>query len=270
VGRSCEPRQPPRGFLARALEASTARGEALRSGAPRAPSLRAAVEEALRSEARPALIIEYKRCRPSGFVRHIDPWSYIGAAGAAADAWSVLVEPFWFCGSPELLPVFASTGRPVLAKDFASTEEQLETYSRMGASAVLLILDMLGWRRLEALYEAARGLGLEALIETTGWRCAVEAMNSFPEALVGINARNLETLDVSFERLVEEVRRASGEKPGGSLLVAESSVDSVAKAKMLAEAGADALLIGTWAMRSPEEVRGLPAALRGSRVSRRH
>ncbi len=265
MSHACEPRQPPTGFLARALEASLAREQVLRSGAPAAPSLRGAVERAVESEARPALIIEYKRCRPSGFVRHIDPWSYVDAVGGAADAWSVLVEPFWFCGSPELLPVFASTGKPVLAKDFAAGREQLRTYRRMGASAVLLILDMLGWRRLEELYEEARGLGLEALIETTDWRCAVEAMNSFPGALVGINARNLETLEVSFERLLEEVRRASAEKPSGGLLVAESSVDSVEKARRLAEAGADALLIGTWSMKNPGELRGLPAALRGAR-----
>ncbi len=265
MGHSCEPRMPPAGFLSRALEASLERSRVLRGDAAAAPSLRGAVERVVREEARPALIIEYKRCRPSGFVRHIDPWSYLEAVGAAADAWSVLVEPFWFCGSPELLPVFASTGRPVLAKDFVSGGEQLRMYRRMGASAVLLILDMLGWRRLGELYEEARGLGLEALIETTSWRCAVEAMNSFPGALVGINARNLETLEVSFERLLEEVRRAGGEKPSGGLLVAESSVDSVEKARRLAEAGADALLIGTWAMKAPGEVRRLPSVLRGAR-----
>jgi len=175
------------------------------------------------------------------------------------------VEPYWFCGSPELVAFFAQH-RPVLAKDFASSRAQLEQYRRAGTSAALLILDMLGWRRLDALYQEARSLGLEALIETHRAEDAVEAMNSYAEALVGINARNLETLEISYQRLLRETARAAARKPSGALLVAESSVDSVEKAVRLAEAGADALLIGTWAMKNPEEIRSLPERLRGTRI----
>ena len=222
------------------------------------------MEKALWDEARPALILEYKRCRPGRFVSYMTPWEYVERLGGAPDAFSVLVEPFWFCGSPELVSFFASTGLPVLAKDFAYGRRQLELYRGVGASAALLILDMLGWRRLEELYEAARSLGLEALIETGNADDAVEAMNSFPEALVGINARDLSSLTLSFDRLLWEVESAASRKPGGARLVAESGVDSVEKALMLARAGADALLIGTWAMRSPEKMRELREALRGS------
>jgi len=165
-------------------------------------------------------------------------------------------EPHWFCGSFELVSFFAYGARvPVLAKDFFSTPAQVREASARGASAVLLILDMLGWRGLEELYEEARRQGLEPLVETKSAEDAVEVMSSFPHSLVGINARNLETLQVSFTSLLREVEKASREKPRGALIVAESSVDSLDKAMSLAKAGADALLIGTWAMKNVKEVR---------------
>ena len=254
----------PEGFLGEALRRALMRSRLL-SSPPRPRSLRARVAGVVASERRPALILEYKRCRPTGFTVYRTPWGYVEALGGAADAWSVLVEPYWFCGSPELVSFFAQvTGAPVLAKDFTASVEALRLHAGSGASATLLILDMLGWRRLVELYEEARGLGLEALIETSSAGDAVEAMHSFPDALVGINARDLVTLREDTGRLLEELGRAAARKPTGALLVAESTIDSVEKARAAAEAGADALLIGTWAMRAPGEVSELPRLLRGT------
>lgn len=252
----------PRGFLAEALEKARLRASLLRSP-PRPPGLREALTRPLWEEKRPGVMLEYKRCSPRGFVSYMTPWEFLERLSGGADAFSVLVEPYWFCGSPELVSLIASSGKPVLAKDFTASVEQLDLYQASGASATLLILDMLGWRLLEELYEEARSRGLDVLIETTSAVDAVEVMHSYPEALVGINARNLETLEVSYERLLEEVRKAAGGKPSGALLVAESSIDTVEKAVRLAEAGADALLIGTWAMRRPGEAAMLPRLLRG-------
>jgi len=256
-------RHSPRGFLAEAYRWSRKRAELLASP-PEPTSLRQAIERAVEQERRPALIIEYKRCSPRGFIAYHTPWGYLEATLSVADAYSVLVEPYWFCGSPELVAFFAQH-RPVLAKDFPSSRAQLEQYQRAGASAALLILDMLGWKQLDTLYQEARSLGLEALIETHRAEDAVEAMNSYPEALVGINARNLETLEISYQRLLEETARAAARKPSSVLLVAESSIDSAEKAVKLAEAGADALLIGTWAMKGARELRSLPEKLKGAK-----
>jgi len=254
----------PLGFLEEAARWSRFRGSVL-GGVSGAGSLRGAVSAALR-EGRPGLILEYKRCRPGRFVEYRAPWEYVGLVGGAADAWSVLVEPFWFCGSPELVSWFAVVaGKPVLGKDFVTGVEQLRLLRRSGASAALLILDMVGWRGVERLYEEARGLGLEVLIETSGAGDALEAMGSFPGALVGINARDLRSLREDFEGMLAELRRAAAGKPSGGLLVAESSITSVERALAAARAGADALLIGTWAMREPEAVASLPGRLRGAR-----
>ncbi len=220
--------------------------------------------EALRrgaSEKGLAVIGEFKRCAPGRFVGLHDPRVYAERLAPYVDAFSVLTEPLWFCGSPELIPVFA-VRRPVLAKDFVECRAQLEAYAAKGASAALLILDELGWKRLEELYEAARSLGLEALIETSNARDAVEVARSYPEAAVGINARNLQSLELSFERLLGEVRRAAEEAPSGAVIVAESGVDSVEKALAAMEAGARAVLIGTWFMRDPSAAERLAEALK--------
>jgi indole-3-glycerol phosphate synthase len=248
-----------KGFLAEVCSRSTERVELLEKP-PTRRSLRGAVENAIRERGRAALILEYKRCSPRGFTAYQTPWEFLEVTLPAADAYSVLVEPYWFCGSLELIPWFARY-RPVLAKDFTVSPVQLRAYQHGGAAAALLVLDVVGWKKLEELYREARALGLEALIETSNARDAVNVMHSYPEALVGINARSLETLEVSFKRLLEEVAWAAHRKPSGALLVAESGIDSTDKAVQLARAGADALLIGTWTMRDPLSVRGLPEAL---------
>ncbi len=216
-----------------------------------------------------AVIGEFKRCAPGRFIALHDPWRYAKQLAPFVDAFSVLTEPFWFCGSPDLIPIF-SPHRPVLGKDFVECERQVDTLAEHGAAAVLLILDELGWRRLEALYEHARGLGLDALIETSSGRDAVEVASSYPEAAVGINARNLQTLDLSFERLLGELRYAAERIGGDVVLVAESSIDSVEKAVEAARAGAKAVLIGTWFMREPDAPRRLRDALEAAKQSLQH
>ncbi|NOZ88589.1 MAG: hypothetical protein GXO15_01545, partial [Crenarchaeota archaeon] len=255
----------PRGFLGEALERALLRSRLLSSPPRPGPGVfREALRRPVWEEARPAVILEYKRCRPGRFVAYMAPWEFLELLGGAADAFSVLVEPYWFCGSPELVSyIAAASGKPVLAKDFTASREMLDLYQAAGASAALLIVDMLGWRRLEELAEAALERGLTPLIEAGNADDAVEAMNTFPEAVVGINARNLETLRVDLGAALRELEKAAARKPSGAILVAESGIDSVEAARRAAAAGADALLIGTWAMRSPREAAALPEALRG-------
>ena len=215
------------------------------------------------------VIGEFKRCAPGRFIALHDPWWYAQRLAPYVDAFSVLTEPFWFCGSPELIPVF-SPHRPVLGKDFVECESQVDLLASHGAAAVLLILDELGWKKLETLYEYARSLGLDALIETSSGRDAVEAASSYPDAAVGINARNLQTLELSFERLLDELRYAAERVPGSTILVAESSMDSVEKVVEAMKAGAKAVLIGTWFMKEPDAAARLHSALLGAKQGMQH
>lgn len=196
---------------------------------------------------------EFKRCRPGRFVYYRDPRDFVEKIGCSVDAVSVLVEPYWFCGSLELVSFFAEY-KPVLFKDFVVGRGQIMAAACWGASSILLILDMLGWRLLERLYEEARSYGLEPFIETSSANDAVAVAESFPDAIVGINARDLRTLKLDFEKLVEEVGRAAEKLPSGTLLVAESGVKSGWDVVRVVKAGAKAVLVGTAVMERPDIV----------------
>ncbi len=219
----------------------------------------ASLRDALKTVGGPSLIVEYKRCSPSaGVISLRSPEEYIGATLPYTAAYSVLTEPRWFCGSPELIPVFARH-RPVLAKDFIVDKVQLEAYSRLGASAVLLIARMLGGN-LERLCRDARNLGLEVLVEAHNLDEALKAYYTCPGAMLGVNSRDLTSLKVDFDGMINVVRGIRRELGDRVMIVAESGVDSPERAVKALDAGADALLIGTAAMRSPGLLRGIWAA----------
>ena len=205
-----------------------------------------------------AVIVEYKRCSPSsGFIAYVDPHDYMIKTRGAAAAYSVLTEPHWFCGSMELIPVFAQEA-PVLMKDFVVSEEQVKAAACMGAAGVLLIWDALPARRIEQLARYAVNLGLDPVIEVKDARSALQAAGLVPEAIIGVNSRDLATLRVDFARMLEEVRRFRQRYSGGDhIVVAESGVDTPEKALTAFRSGADAVLVGTAAMKDP----GLPSAI---------
>ncbi len=210
-----------------------------------------------------AIIVEYKRCSPSsGFITYRDPHSYIKETLEGSDAYSVLTEPYWFCGSLELLGLF-SRYRPSLAKDFISSKAQVKLSACMGASAVLLI-DHKGVS-LEELAYAALDLGLDVLIETSDHERAVELADLVEEAIIGINSRNLRTLQTDFDHMIEELRKARSVLGSSRIIVAESGIDNPQKALRAFSAGADAILIGTSVMKDPRLLGRIRAALEGSK-----
>ncbi|MEB3787643.1 MAG: indole-3-glycerol-phosphate synthase [Desulfurococcales archaeon] len=246
------------GFLDRAYRWSLERSTWLeRLLDPRGATGRPSFSESLIRASRRlgyAVIVEYKRCSPSrGPISFPDPEEYIRETSWGAAAYSVLVEPRWFCGSLELLPLF-SQHRPVLAKDFIASRIQVEAYRRLGASAVLLIAEMLG-SRLAGMCKAVEDAGLEALVEAGSLEEALRAARECPRAVLGVNSRNLRTLSVDFNGMLDAIRRLRAEVGDERVIVAESGVDSREKALAAAEAGADALLVGTAIMRDPRLLR---------------
>lgn len=205
-----------------------------------------------------AVIAEFKRCSPSrGFIAYRTPDEFIEEASPYSDAFSVLVEPSWFCGSPELLALLSKMHEiPVLAKDFVAAEEQLEVYACMGASAVLII----DWPGIdvEGLSLKALELGLDPLIEVSSAEAAVKWGEAIPEAVIGVNARNLASLKVDYDSMLIEVRRAREALGPRAVIVAESGVDSPLKALRARNSGASAILVGTSVMLDP----GLLKAIR--------
>ena len=190
-----------------------------------------------------SVIAEVKRRSPSkGDLAEIpDPARLAQAyADGGAAAISVLTEGRRFGGSlDDLRAVRAAVDTPLLRKDFIVTEYQLLEARVAGADLVLLIVAALDDATLAALHDAARALGLTVLVEVHDEDEIPRALAAGAE-LVGVNARNLKTLEVdpgTFARLV-------GRLPEGVVKVAESGISGPEDAARHAAEGADVVLVG--------------------------
>jgi len=227
---------------------------------PAAPSF----TSALRGGPAVRLIAEVKRRSPSrGEIRgDLDP---VGLASdlvrGGASAISVLTEGPHFGGSvDDLRAVVAAVSVPVLRKDFILDEAQVLEARAAGSSALLLIARVLGDERLKALIAEARGLGLDALVEAHTAE-EVERALAAGAVVIGINSRDLDSFTVEVEGAWALLARV----PVECVAVAESGMASPEDVAAAAQAGADAVLIGT-ALSSAPDPEGLAARL--SRVPR--
>lgn len=159
--------------------------------------------------------------------------------GAAAI--SVLTEPTHFGGSEQdLRDVSAAVRLPILRKDFIIDEAQIIEARALGASAVLLIARALPPDELRGLAEAARHWHVEPLIEVRNEQELDAALAAGARA-VGVNNRNLETLDVDpgvVDRLLPAV-------PADIVAIAESGMGTRSDVERAAASGADAVLVGS-------------------------
>jgi indole-3-glycerol phosphate synthase len=198
-----------------------------------------------------SLIAEYKRRSPSaGAIREdLTVEDVVGAyerGGAAAV--SVLTEGLNFGGSLEdLRAARAACGLPLLRKDFTVDGYQLHEALAAGADAILLIVAALDERELRELHGQAVALGLAALVEAHDER-ELETAIETGARLVGINSRDLGTLEVDTARTLQLVERV----PDGVVAVAESGFSSRAELDELEDAGFDAVLIGEALMRADD------------------
>lgn len=172
--------------------------------------------------------------------------------GAAAI--SVLAEPRYFGGSfSDLSDVADAVDVPVLAKDFVVDPVQLFAARGHGADAVLLMVSVLGERLAEYL-DLAHTLGLAALVEVHD-EPELEIALAAEAAIIGVNSRNLKTLEVTPDKVAPLLREA---RQAGAITVAESGVRARADVERAAERGAHAVLVGETLMRAdfPEDVLG--------------
>ena len=191
-----------------------------------------------------AVIAELKRRSPSaGSIREdLDPAHRAALyAQHGAAALSVLTDGPFFGGSMEDLRTAADNcSLPILRKDFILDEVQVLEARAFGASAVLLIVRVLGKARLRALLRYCKDLGLDALVEVHT-RSELEIALDTETEIVGINSRDLDTFTIE----TETAWRLLGQVPGATIAVAESGLASQADVVRVARAGADAVLVGT-------------------------
>ncbi|NLJ55132.1 MAG: indole-3-glycerol phosphate synthase TrpC [Intrasporangiaceae bacterium] len=213
-----------------------------------------------------AVISEVKRRSPSkGDLADIPEPAELARTYAAggASAISVLTEQRRFGGSlADLDAVRAAVDTPVLRKDFIVTDYQVHEARAHGADLVLLMVSALSYPDLARLYGLVRALGMTALVEVHDEPEVDRALDLGAE-VIGVNARNLKTLEVDpsvFDRLVSRI-------PAERIRVAESGIAGVEDAQRYASAGADTILVGEALVRAPDP-QGLVADLTSIEVAR--
>jgi indole-3-glycerol phosphate synthase len=169
-------------------------------------------------------------------------------AGAAAV--SVLTEQRRFGGSlADLDAVRSRIEIPVLRKDFMVDEYQFLEARAHGADIVLLIVAALSKSQLKDFYDLATELGMASLVEVHTQSELESAMDISPR-IVGVNSRNLKTLEVStsvFEELIPTI-------PSSVIRVAESGISTRADVAQAQKAGATAILVGESLVKSGDPI----------------
>ncbi len=191
-----------------------------------------------------SLIAEFKRRSPSAgqiaaetadVAEQVRAYERGGAAAA-----SVLTDEPHFGGSLEdLRAARAACGMPIIRKDFIVDPYQLYEAAVNGADAVLLIVRALDDRDLRSLYEEARSIDLDCLVEVHDAAELERALEAGAE-VIGINNRDLDegTVDVATTyELMPDV-------PAGKTVVAESGISARPELEELERVGVDAVLIG--------------------------
>lgn len=200
-----------------------------------------------------AVIAEHKRRSPSaGPIREDLALEDVVAAyerGGAA-ALSILTEGPSFGGSLEdLRAARAAVRLPLLRKDFIVDPYQVHESFAAGADAVLLIVAALSPHELASLHAEATGLGLSTLVEVHDER-ELEAAMALAAPIIGINNRDLKTLQVDIGRTFELAPQVKDAARPEALVVAESGFRTRDELDELAQAGVDAVLIGEALMRA--------------------
>ncbi len=213
-----------------------------------------------------AIIAEFKPSSPSSGPLAVAPDPELVAKAYDSDGIagvSVLVEPDFFSGSPELFSLFrAKLSAPMLFKDFVVTSRQIDQAASLGADAVLLIAKALRLEALDSLAVECVSRGMEPLVEIHDEQDLEKLLqcDCFDAiSLVGINSRDLRTLETNLSG----VRALNELMPAGKHVIAESGVRVPADLARLK--GFDAALIGSAFMRSDDVGRTVQEMVRASR-----
>ncbi|MDD5477187.1 MAG: indole-3-glycerol phosphate synthase TrpC [Candidatus Omnitrophica bacterium] len=210
-----------------------------------------AFKEAISKPRQISLIAEIKQASPSqGVIRQDFNLADIARAyqEAGVQALSVLTEEDFFNGNPAYLnEVKAIFSGPVLRKDFILESYQVYESRFLGADAILLIADLLTKDKLVEFMRIADELGLDYLVEVHDEKELKKVLN-LKVPIIGINNRNLHTLEVDFkttEKLFTLV-------PKDKIVVVESGIKNSQDVLFLKILGASAVLVGTAFMESAD------------------
>ncbi len=206
-------------------------------------------KDALSNQKKFSLIAEIKKSSPSkGLIRKdFNPVSLAKAyEGFGADALSVLTEASFFEGDvSHIKEVSGVVALPILRKDFIIDSYQIYESFLIGARAILLIAAILTEKELDDFILLAQSLGIDCLVEVHNKEELGKAINTSAE-IIGVNNRNLRTLDVSLDTSKEIIPLI----PKDKIIVAESGIATREDMVVLEKLGVDAVLVGEALLKS--------------------
>ena len=196
-----------------------------------------------------SLIAEVKRSSPSkGSLASITDPAGLAAQyeEAGAHVVSVLTEQRRFGGSlADLDAVRKAVDLPILRKDFMIDDYQFYEARAHGADVVLLIVAALSKNQLDDYFHLAKELGMRSLIEVHTHDELERALEISPD-IIGVNSRNLKTLDVDAQAFAELIPQI----PSTIARVAESGISTRQEVEFAQQCGATAILVGEALVRS--------------------
>ena len=204
-----------------------------------------------------SLITEIKKASPSAGVL-VKDFNHINIAKMYIDngatCLSVLTEEKYFLGKLDYIKDIKDKFKiPVLAKDFFIDPYQIALSKSYGCDCVLLIIAALDQKQSDEIYAEALKHNLSVIVEVHDHKEAEKALK-YEEALIGINNRNLKTLDISINNTISIFEILKDHK---GPLISESGIKDENDAKYIYEkSGIKNFLIGESLLKSDN-----PAAL---------
>ena len=200
-----------------------------------------------------SIIAEIKKASPSAglLIQNFNPLNIAKLyVNNGASFLSVLTEEDFFLGKLDHIKNIKKNYQiPILCKDFFIDTYQVALAKSFGADCILIILSAIDKMLAKDLYQAANDLNISTLVEVHSENEAEIAL-SFENSIIGINNRNLKTLEISLNTSVKLSKILNSHK---NPLVCESGIHSADDIKFIIEnAKIHNFLIGESLLRSKD------------------
>ena len=208
-------------------------------------------KKAIKNNTGVSLISEIKKASPSAGVL-VDDFNHIEIAkmyiDSGATCLSVLTEEKYFLGKLEYMQDIKKTLKiPILAKDFFIDPYQVMLSKSYGCDCILIILAAVSEKQADEIYSEALKHNLSVIIEVHDQKEAEKSLK-YERALIGINNRNLKTLEVSINNTLSIFEVVKSHKEP---LISESGIQNEDDAKfIISNTGIKNFLIGESLLRS--------------------